>query len=131
MCANAWVKASSGRVGTISIFVVWVREGGMEVVELDDDDDADDAEADFGGEIVILRGQSRLESRSQERRVSASSMSEEWSLDALVMFSLGQFSCQMDWRKALREGASAVVMESGALSMFRNCFLSLRLMGTS
>lgn len=76
MCANAWVKASSGRVGTISIFVVWVREGGMEVVELDDDDDADDAEADFGGEIVILRGQSRLESRSQERRVSASSMSE-------------------------------------------------------
>lgn len=104
----------------------------MEVVELDDDDDdADDAEADFGGEIVILRGQSRLESRSQERRVSASSMSEVWSLDALVMFSLGQFSCQMDWRKALREGASAVVMESGALSMFRACFLGLRLMGTS
>lgn len=102
----------------------------MEVVELDDDD-ADDAEADFGGEIVILRGQSTLESRSQERRVSASSMSEVWSLDALVMFSLGQFSCQMDWRKALRDGASAVVMESGALSMFRNCFLSLRFMGTS
>lgn len=128
MCANAWVKASSGMVGTISIFVVWVREGGMEVVEVDGDDDDDDA--DFGDEIVILWGQSRLESRSQERRVSASSMSEAWSLEALVMFSLGQYSCQMDWRKALREGASAVVMESGALSMFRNCFLGVRVWGT-